>query len=213
MALQRRGRSEGGHRRPQGCQGSCQSGDDRGSEAKCFAAAIRCWLVASTVLKNCQSSWSVVFADAVANVVAEMQSQGHVHPLWRGFCRTGSAGLWSGVYCSRIGQNGPDSDLIDALLQPHDDRWLEYAVAPVEKKTPKGRSHAFSINDRIDDLDHAEYDEFDEAPSADERREAWQREQKERGRLARFLARRGFSGAVASRAIKIGLSNRQESND
>ena len=106
--------------------------------------------------------------------------------------------------------------MIDALLQPYEGRWLEYAVAQVEKKTLKDRPRSTLFDQRPgsdEDLDHAEHDEFDEADSAEDRRDAWQREQKERGRLARFLACRGISGAIASLAINIGLSNRRESDD
>jgi SOS response regulatory protein OraA/RecX len=70
--------------------------------------------------------------------------------------------------------------------------------------------HASAADSESDD---AENREFDETGSADQRRKAWQRDQKERGRLARFLARRGFSGAIASRAIKIGLSGQQQNDD
>ena len=216
-----RGRSEGGHQGgPKGGQGSCQSGDDQGSEAKCFAAATRLLAGREYSVKELSIKLQRRFSpDAVANVVAEMQSQGYVcnTRYGEGFCRTRVARGYGPAFIVReLEQNGLDSDLIDALLQPYDDRWLEYAVAQVEKKTLKGRSRSALFDQRPgsdEDLDHAEHDEFDEADSAEDRRDAWQREQKERGRLARFLARRGFSGAIASRAINIGLSKRRESDD
>ena len=216
-----RGRSEGGHQGgPKGGQGSCQSGDDQGSEAKCFAAATRLLAGREYSVKELSIKLQRRFSpDAVANVVAEMRSQGYVcnTRYGEGFCRTRVARGYGPAFIVReLEQNGLDSDLIDALLQPYDDRWLEYAVAQVEKKTLKGRSRSALFDQRPgsdEDLDHAEHDEFDEADSAEDRRDAWQREQKERGRLARFLARRGFSGAIASRAINIGLSKRRESDD
>ena len=158
-------------------------------------------------------------ADAVANVVAEMQAQGYLCNTRYGeaFCRSRIARGYGPVFIAReLEQNGLDSDLIDSLLKPHQDLWLEYAVAQVEKKASRGRSrgalfdHASAVDS---ESDGAENLEFDEASSADQRREAWQRDQKERGRLVRFLARRGFSGAILSRAIEIGLSGHQQNDD
>ena len=196
------------------------SSSDQGSEAKCFAAATRLLAGREYSVKELSNKLERRFApEVVADVVAQMQSQGYVCNTRYGeaFCRSRVARGYGPAFIVReLEQNGLDSDLIDALLQPHDDRWLEYAVALVEKKTLKGRSRSALFDQRPgsdEDLDHAEHDEFDEADSAEDRRDAWQREQKERGRLARFLARRGFSGAIASRAINIGLSNRRESDD
>ena len=207
-------------RRSVNAKGSSQGSSDQGSEAKCFAAAVRLLAGREYSVKELSAKLLRRFsADAVANVVAEMQVQGYVCNTRYGeaFCRSRVARGYGPVFIAReLEQNGLDSDLIDALLQPHEDRWLEYAIAQVEKKASRGRSrgalfdHASAAGSESDD---AENREFDETGSADQRREAWQRDQKERGRLARFLARRGFSGAIASRAIKIGLSGQQQNDD
>ncbi|MAW44883.1 MAG: regulatory protein RecX [Gammaproteobacteria bacterium TMED243] len=207
-------------RRSLNVKGSSQGSSDQGSEAKCFAAAVRLLAGREYSVKELSAKLLRRFsADAVANVVAEMQAEGYVCNTRYGeaFCRSRVARGYGPVFIAReLEQNGLDSDLIDALLQPHEDRWLEYAIAQVEKKASRGRSrgalfdHASAADSESDD---AENREFDETGSADQRREAWQRDQKERGRLARFLARRGFSGAIASRAIKIGLSGQQQNDD
>jgi SOS response regulatory protein OraA/RecX len=207
-------------RRSVNVKGSSQGSSDQGSEAKCFAAAVRLLAGREYSVKELSAKLLRRFsADAVANVVAEMQAEGYVCNTRYGeaFCRSRVARGYGPVFIAReLEQNGLDSDLIDALLQPHEDRWLEYAIAQVEKKASRGRSrgalfdHASAADSESGD---AENREFDETGSADQRREAWQRDQKERGRLARFLARRGFSGAIASRAIKIGLSGQQQNDD
>jgi SOS response regulatory protein OraA/RecX len=207
-------------RRSVNVKGSSQGSSDQGSEDKCFAAAVRLLAGREYSVKELSAKLLRRFsADAVANVVAEMQAEGYVCNTRYGeaFCRSRVARGYGPVFIAReLEQNGLDSDLIDALLQPHEDRWLEYAIAQVEKKASRGRSrgalldHASAADSESDD---AENREFDETGSADQRREAWQRDQKERGRLARFLARRGFSGAIASRAIKIGLSGQQQNDD
>ena len=207
-------------RRSVNVKGSSQGSSDQGSEAKCFAAAVRLLAGREYSVKELSAKLLRRFsADAVANVVADMQAEGYVCNTRYGeaFCRSRVARGYGPVFIAReLEQNGLDSDLIDALLQPHEDRWLEYAIAQVEKKASRGRSrgalfyHASAADSESDD---AENREFDETGSADQRRKAWQRDQKERGRLARFLARRGFSGAIASRAIKIGLSGQQQNDD
>jgi SOS response regulatory protein OraA/RecX len=207
-------------RRSVNVKGSSQGSSDQGSEDKCFAAAVRLLAGREYSVKELSAKLLRRFsADAVANVVAEMQAEGYVCNTRYGeaFCRSRVARGYGPVFIAReLEQNGLDSDLIDALLQPHEDRWLEYAIAQVEKKASRGRSrgalfdHASAADSESGD---AENREFDETGSADQRREAWQRDQKERGRLARFLARRGFSGAIASRAIKIGLSGQQQNDD
>ena len=207
-------------RRSVNVKGSSQGSSDQGSEAKCFAAAVRLLAGREYSVKELSAKLLRRFsADAVANVVAEMQAEGYVCNTRYGeaFCRSRVARGYGPVFIAReLEQNGLDSDFIDALLQPHEDRWLEYAIAQVEKKASRGRSrgalfdHASAADSESGD---AENREFDETGSADQRREAWQRDQKERGRLARFLARRGFSGAIASRAIKIGLSGQQQNDD
>jgi len=207
-------------RRSVNVKGSSQGSSDQGSEAKCFAAAVRLLAGREYSVKELSAKLLRRFsADAVANVVADMQAEGYVCNTRYGeaFCRSRVARGYGPVFIAReLEQNGLDSDFIDALLQPHEDRWLEYAIAQVEKKASRGRSrgalfdHASAADSESGD---AENREFDETGSADQRREAWQRDQKERGRLARFLARRGFSGAIASRAIKIGLSGQQQNDD
>ena len=198
---------------------------DRGSraqdsEAKCFAAAVRLLAGREYSIKELSTKLARRFPpDAVANVVAEMQSQGYVSDARYGeaFCRSRIAHGYGRMFIAReLAQNGLDSDLIEALLLPHEDRWLEYAIALVEKRTSKGQSQGTLLDHRSgagDSPDHAECLEFDEAGSADLRREAWQRDQKERARLARFLARRGFSGAIASRAINIGMAGCEQIDD
>jgi len=197
-----------------------QSSGDQSSETKCFAAAIRLLAGREYSVNELATKLERRFSpDAVANVVTEMQSQGYLCNTRYGeaFCRSRVARGYGPVFITReLAQNGLDAELIDELLQPHEDRWLEYAVAQVEKKTSKAQSrgalfnHGYEYND---ESEHAQAPGFEEPDSADQRREAWQREQKERGRLARFLARRGFSGAVASRAIKIGLSGFEQDDD
>ena len=207
-------------RRSVNVKGISQGNGNQGSEAKCFAAAVRLLAGREYSVKELAAKLVRRFsADAVANVVAEMQSQGYVCNTRYGeaFCRSRIARGYGPVFIAReLEQKGLDLELIDALLKPHEDRWLEYAVGQVEKKASRGRSrgalfdHASAADSESDDAENLE---CDEAGSADQRREAWQRDQKERGRLARFLARRGFSGATASRAIKIGLSGQQQNDD
>ena len=84
-----------------------------------------------------RTSWNSVCAGVVADVVAQMQSQGYVCNTRYGeaFCRSRVARGYGPAFIVReLEQNGLDSDLIDALLQPYEGRWLEYAVAQVEKK-------------------------------------------------------------------------------
>ena len=225
-ATQRGSRKRGQRRSERSGQGSGdqssgdQSSGDQSSETKCFAAAIRLLAGREYSVNELATKLERRFSpDAVANVVTEMQSQGYLCNTRYGeaFCRSRVARGYGPVFITReLAQNGLDAELIDELLQPHEDRWLEYAVAQVEKKTSKAQSrgalfnHGYEYND---ESEHAQAPGFEEPDSADQRREAWQREQKERGRLARFLARRGFSGAVASRAIKIGLSGFEQDDD
>jgi regulatory protein len=225
-ATQRGSRKRGQRRSERSGQGSGdqssgdQSSGDQSSETKCFAAAIRLLAGREYSVNELATKLERRFSpDAVVNVVTEMQSQGYLCNTRYGeaFCRSRVARGYGPVFITReLAQNGLDAELIDELLQPHEDRWLEYAVAQVEKKTSKAQSrgalfnHGYEYND---ESEHAQAPGFEEPDSADQRREAWQREQKERGRLARFLARRGFSGAVASRAIKIGLSGFEQDDD
>ena len=159
-----RGRSEGGHQGgPKGGQGSCQSGDDQGSEAKCFAAATRLLAGREYSVKELSIKLQRRFSpDAVANVVAEMQSQGYVcnTRYGEGFCRTRVARGYGPAFIVReLEQNGLDSDLIDALLQPYEGRWLEYAVAQVEKKTLKDRPRSTLFDQRPVSDEEADYAE------------------------------------------------------
>ena len=225
-ATQRGSRKRGQRRSERSGQGSGdqssgdQSSGDQSSETKCFAAAIRLLAGREYSVNELATKLERRFSpDAVANVVTEMQSQGYLCNTRYGeaFCRSRVARGYGPVFITReLAQNGLDAELIDELLQPHEDRWLEYAVAQVEKKTSKAQSrgalfnHGYEYND---ESEHAQAPGCEEPDSADQRREAWQREQKERGRLARFLARRGFSGAIASRAIKIGLSGFEQDDD
>ena len=220
---EREGEREGqrGRRRVlKGDQVSGQGSSDQGSEVKCFAAGIRLLAGREYSVKELSTKLARRFSpDAVARVVSEMHAQGYVCDTRYGeaFCRSRVARGYGPVFIAReLEQNGLDSDLIDALLQPYEDCWLEHAVAQVAKKTSKGRSrgalfdHGYGSDNEVDDTGEPE---IDEAFSSDQRREAWQRDQKERGRLARFLARRGFSGTTASRAIKIGLSGHKPGDD
>ena len=225
-ATQRGGRKRGQRRSERSGRGSGdqssgdQSSGDHSSEAKCFAAAIRLLAGREYSVNELSTKLGRRFSpEAISNVVTEMQSQGYLCNTRYGeaFCRSRVARGYGPVFIAReLEQNGLDADLIDELLQPHDDRWLEYAVAQVEKKTSKAQSRGALFNHGYgsdDESEQVQAPEFGEADSADKRREAWQREQKERGRLARFLARRGFSGAIASRAIKIGLSGLEQNDD
>ena len=131
-------------RRSVNVKGSSQGSSDQGSEAKCFAAAVRLLAGREYSVKELSAKLLRRFsADAVANVVAEMQAEGYVCNTRYGeaFCRSRVARGYGPVFIAReLEQNGLDSDLIDALLQPHEDRWLEYAIAQVEKKASRGRS-------------------------------------------------------------------------
>lgn len=129
-------------RRSVNVKGSSQGSSDQGSEAKCFAAAVRLLAGREYSVKELSAKLLRRFsADAVANVVAEMQAEGYVCNTRYGeaFCRSRVARGYGPVFIAReLEQNGLDSDLIDALLQPHEDRWLEYAIAQVEKKASRG---------------------------------------------------------------------------
>ena len=188
-------RSEGGHQGgPNGNKASRLSSDDQGSEAKCFAAATRLLAGREYSVKELSNKLERRFApEVVADVVAQMQSQGYVCNTRYGegvLPVTVARGYGPAFIVRELEQNGLDSDLIDALLQPYEGRWLEYAVAQVEKKTLKDRPRSALFDQRPvsdEEADYAEHAGFDEADSADDRR----------GMAARAKGTRA-SGAVSS---------------
>lgn len=174
------------------------------SAARCYGAAVR--LLASreySVVELSTKLGSRFAAAAVQQVVGELHEQGTVNDERYGeaFCRSRAERGYGPMYIVReLEQNGLDKELIETLLEPYQDRWFDNAQAQVRKKTAYRRRALGPSEDEDAEEGEGETGLAHER-SAEQRREAWQQAQKERARLARFLARRGFSANIASRAI------------
>ena len=180
------------------------------SEARCYGAAVR--LLASREYSLVELSTKLgrrFVAAAVQQVVGELHEQGTVDDERYGeaFCRSRAERGYGPMFIAReLEQNGLDKELIETLLEPYEDRWLDNAKAQVRKKTSNGHRALGQLDNKDQEEGKGDKDLATEC-SAEQRREAWQQAQKDRARLARFLARRGFSATIASRAIHAVLTD------
>ena len=193
---------------------------DVDNQAKCYEAAVRLLgtreysvLELSTKLQRRFSS------DVVSEVTAELQDLGLLSNTRYGeaFCRSRVDRGYGPVFIRReLEQNGLDQELIETLLAPYHEQWLATALAQVKKKArlPRPGDHLnlpelYSSKACFfppDDSENSSLSALGDAgthdsPSRDQQREAWHQARKERARVARFLARRGFPAGLASRAI------------
>ena len=190
------------------------------NRAKCYGAAVRLLgtreysvLELSTKLRR----WFL--SDAVSEVITELRNLGLLCNTRYGeaFCRSRVDRGYGPVFIQReLEQNGLDKELIENLLAPYNEQWLARAVVQVEKKArmPRPDDH-LSLQEPCsseacffppDDSENSPlsalgYGGTQNRPSRDQQREAWHKDQKERARVARFLARRGFPAGLAARAI------------
>ena len=158
-------------------------------------------------------------SDVVIEVTTELQDLGLLCNTRYGeaFCRSRVDRGYGPVFIQReLEQNGLDKELIETLLAPYNEQWLARAIVQVEKKAqmPTPGDHLFlpelrssqSCSYPPDDIENSPLSplgdgETHDRPSRDQQREAWRQAQKERARVARFLARRGFPAGLAARAI------------
>ena len=180
------------------------------SESRCYGAAVR--LLASREHSLAELSTKLgrrFVATAVEQVVGELHEQGTVDDERYGeaFCRSRAQRGYGPMFIAcELEQNGLDKKLIETLLEPYENRWLDNAKALVRKKTSNGH-RALGQFENKDQEEGKGGKDLTEECSAEQRREAWQQAQKDRARLARFLARRGFSATIASRAIHAVLTD------
>ena len=193
---------------------------DAGNQAKCYAAAVRLLGTREySVLELFTKLQRRFLSDVVSEVITELQNLGLLCNTRYGeaFCRSRIDRGYGPMFIQReLEQNGLDKGLIETLLAPYSEQWLAMAIVQVEKKVrmprpsdhlslPKLRSSeacSFPPDDNENSPLSAVGDgETHDRPSRDQQREAWHQVQKERARVARFLARRGFPAGLASRAI------------
>jgi SOS response regulatory protein OraA/RecX len=193
---------------------------DAGNEAKCYAAAVRLLGTREySVLELSTKLQRRFLSDVVSEVITELQNLGLLCNTRYGeaFCRSRADRGYGPVFIQReLEQNGLDKELIETLLAPYNEQWLARAIVQVEKKArmPRPSDHLFLPELRSseacsfppDDSENSPLSavgdgETHDRPSREQQREAWHQAQKERARVARFLARRGFPAGLASRAI------------
>ena len=193
---------------------------DAGNQAKCYAAAVRLLGTREySVLELFTKLQRRFLSDVVSEVITELQNLGLLCNTRYGeaFCRSRIDRGYGPMFIQReLEQNGLDKGLIETLLAPYSEQWLAMAIVQVEKKVrmprpsdhkslPKLRSSeacSFPPDDSENSpLSTVGDGETHDRPSRDQQREAWHQVQKERARVARFLARRGFPAGLASRAI------------
>ena len=199
---------------------------DAASQAKCYGAAVRLLGTREySVLELSGKLQRRFLPDVVDEVATELQALGLLCDTRYGeaFCRSRVERGYGPVFIQReLDQNGLDKELIETLLEPYDEQWLARAIVQVEKKARMHKqSNTLSsdpcaiASDNSENIHAAE--QCDLVPNTagavigdvatekmlfqDQHREAWQQGQKERARIARFIARRGFPAGVASRAI------------
>ena len=199
---------------------------DAANQAKCYGAAVR--LLGTREYSVVELSGKLqrrFLPDVVDGVATELQALGLLCDTRYGeaFCRSRVERGYGPVFIQReLDQNGLDKELIETLLEPYDEQWLAKAIVQVEKKARMHKSsnmlssepcavasdnseniHAAEQCDLVQSMAGAVIGDAvtDKMLSRDQQREAWQQGQKERARIARFLARRGFPAGVASRAI------------
>ena len=193
---------------------------DAGNQAKCYGAAVRLLGTREySVLELSTKLQRRFLSDVVSGVITELQDLGLLCNTRYGeaFCRSRVDRGYGPVFIQReLEQNGLDKELIEILLAPYNEQWLARAIVQVEKKArmprpgdhlslPERRSSEacfFPPDDNENSPSSALGDgETHDRPSRDPRREAWHQSQKDRARVARFLARRGSPAGLASRAI------------
>ena len=194
---------------------------DAANQAKCYGAAVRLLGTREYSVVELTTKLQRRFLSEVVNdVTTELQAIGLLCNTRYGeaFCRSRVERGYGPVFMQReLEQNGLNKELIETLLEPYDEQWLAKAILQVEKKARTHRPanmltsqpHANSSDNSEDTyaalvcgaltntVEAASY----KALSRDQQRQAWHEGQKERARIARFLARRGFPAGVASRAI------------
>ena len=193
---------------------------DAGNQAKCYGAAVRLLGTREySVLELSTKLQRRFLSDVVSEVITELQNLGLLCNTRYGeaFCRSRVDRSYGPVFIQReLEQNGLDKELIETLLAPYSEQWLAMAIVQVEKKAlmPRPSDHLFLPKLRSSEacsfppedsenspLSAVGDGETPDRPSRDQQREAWHQAQKERARVARFLARRGFPAGIASRAI------------
>ena len=193
---------------------------DAGNQAKCYAAAVRLLGTREySVLELFTKLQRRFLSDVVSEVITELQNLGLLCNTRYGeaFCRSRVDRGYGPVFIQReLEQNGLDKGLIETLLAPYSEQWLAMAIVQVEKKVrmPRSSDHLSLPKLRLsetcsfppDDSENSPLStvgdgETHDRPSRDQQREVWHQVQKERARVARFLARRGFPAGLASRAI------------
>lgn len=195
------------------------AGDDpqpKHSEAKCLAAAVRALATREYSVLELKTKLTGRFGEEnAARVVSELKEQGLVDDARyaEAYCRNRIQRGYGPIFIFRaLQQNGLDKELIETFLEPHRELWVSYASAQVSKKVGNAGSsntlfiHSTESLENFGQLAQAAEgliadSDWDEPKSAKQRREEWQASQKERARLAGFLARRGFSSTDAIKAI------------
>lgn len=180
-----------------------------GGYAKCMAAGVRLLAGREYSRLELANKLSRRFsAEAIDAVVAELVSLKVLDDERYGeaFCRSRvERGYGPGFIARELEQNGLGTELVEALLEPYQEQWFERALAQAQKAYRPKRRSLQNPSDPLDDVEFVQDDAFLEAgPSAsrdDQVDDQWKERQKARGRLARLLARRGFSGGLASKVI------------
>lgn len=180
-----------------------------GGYAKCMAAGVR--LLAGREYSRLELTnklsrrFSAEAVDAVVDELVDLKVLDDQR-YGEAFCRSRvERGYGPGYIARELERNGLDAELIDTFLEPYQDQWFERALAQVQK-THRPKRHSFQY--QVEPQDDAEFvggDESSETGSYldrdDHDNDQWKEQQKARGRLARLLARRGFSGGLASKVI------------
>lgn len=202
-----------------------------GGFAKCMASGVRLLAGREYSVLELTSKLARRFnGEVVEAVIHELTSQ-HLLDDSRyaeAFCRIRvERGYGPGFILRELQQNGLDPELTESVLSAYEEQWFERAVAQVRKahrpakkplqrgswqEGPDGHDDA-DTDDAYVDSDEGVGDDLGEGPAArgrwgrgtGRRNQAWEQSQKERGRLARMLARRGFSGSLAGKAIDLVL--------
>ena len=194
---------------------------DAANQAKCYGAAVRLLGAREYSVVELTTKLQRRFLSEVVNeVTTELQALGLLCNTRYGeaFCRSRVERGYGPVFMQReLEQNGLNKELIEALLEPYDEQWLAKAILQVEKKARTHRpANMLSSQPHANSSDNSENTyaaldcgtltitgeaASDKTLSRDQQRQAWHEGQKERARIARFLARRGFPAGVASRAI------------
>ena len=194
---------------------------DAANQAKCYGAAVRLLGTREYSVVELTTKLQRRFLSEVVNeVTTELQALGLLCNTRYGeaFCRSRVERGYGPVFMQReLEQNGLNKELIETLLEPYDEQWLTKAILQVEKKartlrpanmlSPQPHANSSDNSENIDAaldcgmLTITGEAASDKTLSRDQQRQAWHEGQKERARIARFLARRGFPAGVASRAI------------